>query len=88
MTRMPISACCREPVGSRDSFWIEWCCRCLRDTLRPSVTISAARLPEFHGDPAARLIYATARERDVSLVSKDATILKDACRRGDVDVIW
>jgi PIN domain nuclease of toxin-antitoxin system len=57
-------------------------------TLTPFAAISAARLPEFHGDPADRLIYATARELDVPLVSKDAKIREYARRRGDVEVIW
>jgi PIN domain nuclease of toxin-antitoxin system len=57
-------------------------------TLTPSAAISAARLPEFHGDPADRLIYATARELGVALVSKDTKIREYARRRGDVEVIW
>jgi len=57
-------------------------------TLTPSAAISAARLPEFHGDPADRLIYATARELDVALVSKDARIREYARRHGDLEVIW
>lgn len=57
-------------------------------TLTPSAAIAAARLPEFHGDPADRLIYATARELGVLLVSKDTRIREYAQRRGDVEVIW
>lgn len=56
--------------------------------LTPSAAISAARLPEFHGDPADRFIYATARELDIALVSKDTRIAEYARRRGDVEVIW
>jgi len=57
-------------------------------TLTPSAAISAARLPGFHGDPADRLIYATARELNVALISKDAKVRQYAQQRGDVEVIW
>lgn len=57
-------------------------------TLTPSTAISAARLPEFHGDPADRLTYATARELGIALVSKDSKLRAYARRRGDVQVIW
>lgn len=57
-------------------------------TLTPSAAISAARLPDFHGDPADRFIYATARELSVALVSKDARIREYARDHGDVQVIW
>jgi PIN domain nuclease of toxin-antitoxin system len=56
--------------------------------LTPSVAISAGRLPEFHGDPADRFMYATARELDVALVSKDTRIRDYARQRTDLEVIW
>ncbi len=56
--------------------------------LTPSGAISAARLSEFHGDPADRFIYATARELDVVLVSKDARIRDYAHEHREVEVIW
>ncbi len=43
---------------------------------------------EFPGDPADRLIYATARELRVPLISKDERLHSVASRRGDVRVIW
>jgi len=43
---------------------------------------------EFSGDPADRLIYATARDLRVPLVSKDERMHKAAAQRGDVRVIW
>ncbi len=43
---------------------------------------------EFPGDPADRLIYATARELRVPLVSKDERLHAIAARRGDLRVIW
>jgi PIN domain nuclease of toxin-antitoxin system len=57
-------------------------------SLTPSAAISAARLQDFHGDPADRFIYATARELNVPLVSKDEKIRAYAAQRGDVEVIW
>lgn len=56
--------------------------------LTPSAAISAARLPDFHRDQVDRLIYATARDLEVALVSKDPKIREYARRRGDVEVIW
>jgi PIN domain nuclease of toxin-antitoxin system len=56
--------------------------------LTPSAAVAAAQLPDFHGDPADRFIYATARERRVPLVSKDTKMRGYAGRRGDVQVIW
>jgi PIN domain nuclease of toxin-antitoxin system len=56
--------------------------------LTPAAAVAAARLPDFHGDPADRFIYATAREMRVALVSKDAHMRAYARRRRDVQVIW
>lgn len=56
--------------------------------LTPSAAISAARLQDFHGDPADRFIYATASELNVPLVSKDTKIRGYAAQRGDVEVVW
>jgi PIN domain nuclease of toxin-antitoxin system len=42
----------------------------------------------FPGDPADRLIYSTAREYRVPLVSKDARLRDYAAVAGDVDVVW
>jgi len=43
---------------------------------------------EFHGDPADRLIYATALDLRVPLVSKDRRLHDFAAARGDVRVLW
>jgi len=43
---------------------------------------------EFPGDPADRLIYATARDLRVPLLSKDERMIASAHARGDVSVIW
>jgi PIN domain nuclease of toxin-antitoxin system len=57
-------------------------------SLTPSAAIAAAQLPRFHGDPADRLIYATARDLGIPLVSKDEKIREYASRYRDVEVIW
>lgn len=56
--------------------------------LTPSAAISAARLPNFHGDPADRFIYATARELGAPLVSKDGRIREYGRVNADVEVVW
>ncbi len=56
--------------------------------LTPGAAMSAARLTEFHADPADRLIYATARELRVPLASKDRMLRSYARRHGEVRVIW
>lgn len=44
--------------------------------LEPSIAIDATRLPgEIHGDPADRLIVATARHHAATLVTDDQQIL-------------
>ncbi|MCS6931201.1 MAG: type II toxin-antitoxin system VapC family toxin [Acetobacteraceae bacterium] len=44
--------------------------------LTPRVAIAASWLPgEFHGDPADRLIVATAREMGVPVVTRDRAVL-------------
>jgi PIN domain nuclease of toxin-antitoxin system len=42
----------------------------------------------FPGDPSDRMIYATARELRVPLVSKDDRLHRHAHRERDVDVVW
>jgi len=39
--------------------------------LTPEIAVAAARLPEFHGDPADRMIAATALALDCGVVMKD-----------------
>lgn len=43
--------------------------------LEPAVSVDAAELPAFHGDPADRMIVATARHLGAWLVTRDAKIL-------------
>lgn len=44
--------------------------------LEPVVSVDAAELPLFHGDPADRIIVATARHLSAILVTRDAKILE------------
>ena len=43
--------------------------------LAPEAALAAARLPDFHGDPADRLIVATAIHYGATLVTADGKIL-------------
>lgn len=54
----------------------------------PEIAVAAAELPDFHGDPADRFLYATARARRADLVSKDAPIRHYADVHRDVAVVW
>lgn len=42
----------------------------------------------FHGDPADRLIYATAATDGLVLVTKDPRLADHAATQGDVRVVW
>ncbi len=44
------------------------------EPLSPQIAIESVRLPGFHGDPADRIIVATAIVLGLPLVSADATI--------------
>jgi PIN domain nuclease of toxin-antitoxin system len=58
-------------------------------TLSPEAAAWAGGLGEsFAGDPVDRLLYATARDLRVPLVSKDDRLRDFAARAGDVRVIW
>lgn len=59
-------------------------------TLTPQAAVAAAMLSQegFHGDPADRLIYATARDLVVPLVTKDAAIHAFAGTAGDLRIVW
>lgn len=56
--------------------------------LTPSVAVTAAELEGFHGDPADRLLYATARRQGVALVTKDRAIREYAQQDGHVVTLW
>ena len=56
--------------------------------LTPAIAVAAGALTDFHGDPADRLIYASAAAGSVPLVTKDGRIRDYAERVGDVRVLW
>jgi PIN domain nuclease of toxin-antitoxin system len=82
----------RQPLSFRPDpvTWFERLL--LRPGIRPvplphQVAVSAAFLPgQLHGDPADRLLIATARELDVPLVTRDQRILAYAAQ-GHVQAI-
>ncbi len=56
--------------------------------LTPGVAVAAAELVDFHGDPADRFIYATARSLDCPLISQDQAVRRYARKDRSVSVIW
>jgi len=58
--------------------------------LTPTAAVAAARLSAhgFSGDPTDAYLYATARERDVPLLTKDERIRGWARQTRDLRVIW
>jgi PIN domain nuclease of toxin-antitoxin system len=78
----------------RDPF--VWCADLLDDVrmevapLTPTVALAAAFLSRdgFTGDSADAMLYATARELDVPLVSKDHRIRDHARSARDLRVVW
>ncbi|MGH8908982.1 MAG: type II toxin-antitoxin system VapC family toxin [Egibacteraceae bacterium] len=56
----------------------------------PQTAVSAALLGQrgFHGDPADRFLYATARDLSVPLMTKDERIQEFAKQNGDIKTIW
>ena len=56
--------------------------------LETGTAVAAAELPDFHGDPADRLLYATARSWPAVLLTKDEALQRYARRHGDVVVTW
>lgn len=56
--------------------------------LTAATAVAAAELVDFHGDPADRLLYATARSLQAELLSKDRLLQGYAAARGDVAVVW
>jgi PIN domain nuclease of toxin-antitoxin system len=55
--------------------------------LTPEIAIAAAWLPDpLHGDPADRLLIATARDLAVPMITRDAKIL-DYARQGHIQAV-
>jgi PIN domain nuclease of toxin-antitoxin system len=63
--------------------------RILTAPLSPEAAAWAGSLPDdFPGDPIDRLLYATARDLRVPLLSKDERLLGYGATRGEVQVLW
>lgn len=56
--------------------------------LSPAIAVAAAELADFHGDPADRLLYATARSLQADLLSKDQHLRRYGATHADVRVLW
>ncbi len=56
--------------------------------LTPSIAASAGALPDFHGDPADRLIYTTARSIGAPLLTKDALFHRHADHHDRMVTVW
>ena len=68
--------------------WLERLSRMVRSApVTPQIAATAAGLPQsFPGDPADRLIYATAIENGLKLVSKDESLLSFGYPA--LEVVW
>jgi PIN domain nuclease of toxin-antitoxin system len=56
--------------------------------LTPAVAVTAGELPDFHGDPADRIIYATAASRQLPLITKDTRLHDLANSHRGVKAFW
>lgn len=56
--------------------------------LTPGVATAAGELTGFHGDPADRILYATARASGTTLLSADRQLQTYAASDGTVHVTW
>ena len=56
--------------------------------LSPAVAVAAGELSNFHGDPADRLIVATARVAGATVITKDHKILAYAASSGLIAAQW
>ena len=56
--------------------------------LTPAIAVAAAHLDEFTGDHADRIIYATAVQNQLTLVTKDDRLADYARANGDVTIEW
>ena len=57
------------------------------EPLSPAICVESCRLPEFHGDPADRLIVATALTLGVPLVTADRGIIDWNARHSRVQLV-
>ena len=56
--------------------------------LTPTIAVAAAHLDDFPGDLTDRMIYATAVQNSLPLVSKDPLLDEYARSQGDVTLLW
>ena len=56
--------------------------------LTPGIAVAAAHLDEFTGDHADRIIYATAVQNQLTLVTKDDRLADYARANGDATIEW
>lgn len=56
--------------------------------LTPVIAVAAGQFTNFHGDPADRMIYATAIANSAPLVTKDRRLRDYADRVADVTAVW
>lgn len=56
--------------------------------LTPAIAVAAAQLDDFTGDHADRIIYATAAQNQMTLLSKDEQLADYARSHGDVTLEW
>lgn len=56
--------------------------------LTPAIAVAAAQLDEFSGDQADRIIYATAVQNQLTLVTKDDRLADYARAHGDATIEW
>ena len=56
------------------------------ENISPLIAVESSRLPgDFHGDPADRLIVATARSLQAKLITRDSKIIHYAAQSGYVN---
>ena len=56
--------------------------------LTPAIAVAAAQLDDFTGDHADRIIYATAVQNQLTLVTKDERLADYARANGDATIEW
>ncbi len=56
--------------------------------LTPTIAVAAGQLQDFHGDAADPIIYATAADRHLPLITKDARLRHLATTGRKVTLIW
>ena len=72
----------------------DWCIAIGRDEridvvpISPAIAAVAGSDADLHGDPADRLICATAVERRMPLVTKDGHITEWAASTGRAEIVW